>query len=69
MIIIKLCIFIFLLLHFILISYFCSDLAYSLLGQCLIQKAYPGMKYETYIEKHILQPLEMINTGFEFNDE
>ncbi|XP_065903470.1 putative beta-lactamase-like 1 [Dysidea avara] len=46
-----------------------SNLAYALLGQCIIQKAYPGMKYETYVEKHILQPLEMINTGFEFSDD
>ena len=56
-------------IYFTLRFIFCSSLAYGLLGQCLIEKTHPGMKYETYIEKYILQPLEMANTGFEYSDE
>jgi len=44
-------------------------MAYSLLGHCLIEKIYPLMTYESYVEKYIIQPLNMINTGFEFTTE
>ena len=46
-----------------------SNLAYSLLGNCLIEKIYDSMSFEDYVEKFILEPLEMTNTGFEFTTE
>ena len=47
----------------------CSNLAYSLLGNCLIEKIYGSMQFEDYIQKFILQPLGMTNTGFEYTQE
>ena len=44
-------------------------MAYSLLGHCLIEKIHPLMTYEEYVEKYILEPLDMKNTGFEFTQK
>ena len=44
-------------------------MAYSLLGRCLIERIHPLMTYEEYVEKYILEPLNMKNTGFEFTKE
>ena len=46
-----------------------SNMAYSLLGRCLIEKIHPLMTYQTYAEKYILQPLNMTNIGFDFTKE
>ena len=52
---------------FTLHSYY-SNLAYALLGRCLVQKYNPGMTYEEYVNKNILQPLELNDTGFNITD-
>ncbi|MFZ5354529.1 MAG: serine hydrolase domain-containing protein [Bacillota bacterium] len=43
---------------------YCNS-SYFLLGY-IIEKA-SGMKYEEYMKKHIFEPLEMHNTGFDFS--
>ena len=45
-----------------------SNLAYALLGRCVLQTLYPGVSYEGYINQTILTPLGMTNTGFTFTD-
>ena len=44
-------------------------MAYSLLGNCLIEKIYDSMTFEDYVNKFILQPLGMTNTGFKYTEE
>ena len=46
-----------------------SNLAYGLIGRLLTEAFFPSMSYEDYVEKNILQPLGMSNTGFEITDE
>ena len=46
-----------------------SNLAYALLGRCIAQRTHPTMSYEKYVEKQILQPLELTNTGFDYTGE
>lgn len=41
-----------------------SNLAYALLGHCLVEHLYPTMTYEEYVQKNILGPLNMTSTGF-----
>ena len=62
-------------LWFVLIPHFhhavhllCSNAAYALLAHCLIGKLHPLMTYESYIQKFILQPLNMNNTGFKLTE-
>ncbi|XP_065902491.1 putative beta-lactamase-like 1 [Dysidea avara] len=45
-----------------------SNLAYALLGRCLIQKLSSSTTYEKYVEKNIIEPLNMTSTGFEYTD-
>ena len=45
-----------------------SNLAYALLGRCVLQTLYPDVSYEDYINQTILAPLGMVNTGFTFTD-
>ena len=42
----------------------CSNLGFALLGRCLVEHVFPGMTYEDYVIKNILQPLGLTNTGF-----
>ena len=42
----------------------CSNLAYSLLGNCLVEKFYPSLTFKQYVHKYILEPLGMTQTGF-----
>ena len=51
------------------VNVFLSNLAYGLIGQLLTEAFFPTMTYEDYIEKNILQPLGMKNTGFTYTDE
>lgn len=44
-----------------------SNLAYALLGNALAE--FSGMKYESYVQKNILEPLGMMDTGFDFSAE
>ena len=46
-----------------------SNLAYSLLANCLIEKTHGSMQFEDYVQQFILQPLGMTNTGFEYTQE
>ena len=46
----------------------CSNLAYGLLGHCLVEHLFPGMTYEEYVMKNIIQPLNLTNTGFNITD-
>jgi len=41
-----------------------SNLAFALIGRCLVEFFYTDMTYEQYVEKYILSPLNMTNTGF-----
>ncbi|XP_065903520.1 putative beta-lactamase-like 1 [Dysidea avara] len=41
-----------------------SNTAYALLAHCLIEKLHPLLTYESYVQKYILEPLNMTNTGF-----
>jgi CubicO group peptidase (beta-lactamase class C family) len=41
-----------------------SNLGFGLLGRCLVEHTFPGMTYEDYVIKNILQPLQLTNTGF-----
>jgi CubicO group peptidase (beta-lactamase class C family) len=41
-----------------------SNLGFSLLGHCLVGHFFPSMTYEEYVFQHILEPLELTNTGF-----
>ena len=50
------------------ISYFCSNLGFGLLGRCLVEHVFPGITYEEYVTKHILQPLQLDNTGFNITE-
>lgn len=43
-----------------------SNLAFGLLGHCLVPHFYPNMTYEEYIEQNLLQPLGMSSTGFNY---
>ncbi|CAI8001938.1 Putative beta-lactamase-like 1 [Geodia barretti] len=45
-----------------------SNLGFALLGQCLVEGVFPGMTYEDYVIKNILQPLQLTNTGFNITD-
>lgn len=45
-----------------------SNLAYGLLGHCLVEHLFPGMTYEEYVMKNIIQPLNLTNTGFNITD-
>ena len=47
----------------------CSNLGFALLGQCLVEGVFPGMTYEDYVIKNILQPLQLTNTGFNITDK
>ena len=42
----------------------CSNAAYALLAHCLIEKLHPLLTYDSYVQKYILEPLNMTNTGF-----
>ena len=42
----------------------CSNLAYALFGNCLVEHFYSSMTYEQYVLKYILEPLGMTQTGF-----
>ena len=46
---------------------FYSNLAYSLIGNCLVEHFYPGWTFEQYVQKYILGPLRMTQTGFIYN--
>ena len=46
-----------------------SNLAYSLLGNCLIEKTHGSMQFKDYVQQFILKPLGMTNTGFDFTQE
>ena len=48
---------------------FCSNLAYSLLGNLLAAHYDDSMPFEDYAQEHIIKPLQMINTGFAITDE
>ena len=41
-----------------------SNLAFALIGRCLVEFFYTDMTYEEYVEKYILAPLNMSSTGF-----
>ncbi len=41
-----------------------SNVAFGLLGRCMAQYIDPQMTYEEYVQKNMLGPLEMKNTGF-----
>ncbi len=41
-----------------------SNMGYTLLG--MIVESATGQRYETYLDKHLLQPLGMLNSTFEF---
>ena len=43
-----------------------SNLAYALIGNCLVEHVYPGSTYEQYVQNFILTPLGMTQTGFTF---
>jgi len=45
-----------------------SNLGYSLLARCIIEKYDPGTTYEKYVEKNILEPLNMTSTGFDYTE-
>lgn len=45
-----------------------SNLTFALLGCCLVEHLYPGMTYEDYVQKNILQPLNMSSTGFNYTE-
>lgn len=50
--------------HLTLIDY--SNLAYALIGNCLVEHFYPGCTFEQYVQKFILTPLGMTQTGFTY---
>ena len=43
--------------------YSSSNLAFALLGWCLVEHVFPEITYEEYVIKNILQPLGMTSTG------
>ncbi|KAL5489334.1 hypothetical protein EMCRGX_G018414 [Ephydatia muelleri] len=45
-----------------------SNLAYSLLGRCVLENVVPGTSYEDYVTANILTPLGMNNTGFNITE-
>ncbi|XP_065903484.1 putative beta-lactamase-like 1 isoform X2 [Dysidea avara] len=45
-----------------------SNLGYSLLARCVLEKFDPQATYENYVEKNILEPLNMASTGFDYTD-
>ncbi len=51
-------------LNELLLLSFLSNLAFALLGRCMAQYIDPQMTYEEYVQKNMLGPLEMKNTGF-----
>ena len=55
------------LLHiYIWYTIYYSNLAYSLLGRCLVQEFDPHTTFEKYVQQNILDPLNMTNTGFDY---
>ena len=48
----------------VVLYYFCSNLAFALIGRCLVEHFYPQMTYEQYVQENILDPLNLKSTGF-----
>ena len=46
--------------------YCCSNLAYALLGHCIVHHYDPLTTFAKYVENNILKPLEMTSTGFDY---
>lgn len=46
--------------------FFCSNLAYALIGRLMVDQYKKGMSFEDYVKKMILDPLQLDNTGFEY---
>ena len=43
-----------------------SNLAYALIGNCLVEHFYSDLTYDQYVQKFILAPLGMTQTGFTY---
>lgn len=43
-----------------------SNLAYALIGNCLVERFYSDLTYDQYVQKFILAPLGMTQTGFSY---
>ena len=41
-----------------------SNLAYALIGNCLVEHFYSNLTYNQYVQNFILAPLGMTQTGF-----
>lgn len=51
----------------VLNAYF-SNVAYALLGRCVLENVLPGTTYEDYVTSNILSPLGMNSTGFDITE-
>ena len=43
-----------------------SNLAYALLGHCIVHHYDPSITLEKYVEDNILKPLNMTSSGFDY---
>ena len=48
---------------------YCSNLAYALLGRCIVHHHDPLTTFERYVENNILKPLNMTSTGFDYTNQ
>ena len=46
-----------------------SNLAYALLGRCIVHHYDPSTTFEEYVEDNILKLLNMTSTGFDITDQ
>ena len=52
-----------------LCTFCCSNLAYALLGRCIVHHYDSLTTFEKYVEDNILKPLNMTSTGFDYTDQ
>ena len=55
--------------NIVLLVNHCSNLAFGLIGRLMADHYHKGVSFEKYVQRFILEPLGLKDTGFSYTDE